>query len=648
MSLQTEDNKNTKQEHSENQKEKKEKLDNISPKKKNVEFELNSIIKNQDNLTETAIVDKNSDFISVLKNKTFEGFNNSRAFLKGIILKKEQVNITDNKASSILDYYKQVDPTKIENYELGYFRVRIPEIHNFYPNPLDIEDEEKKNIYMDLHPVFTTSFLVPTELTEPIFSEGELVWVDFTDRENFTGGIIIESFISKSLIGVAQTKKNLGVRGKLKSLEEMKYMTDQELKDYYLASNGIKQWVANHSERKFKEQTVFTQGIKLNMKSGLVSILDFIQEERLYKKKMVVVADGYLIPEAAKSIQSIYTRLGKEIPVIDVYRHTMRSYLMQQNGSGSGTAKLGGSAHSWGVGIDFYIQPLLNILQSKGIITASQREDVIEGAEKIEAQNRMNLPNWKTITTVAVLRMRLFLMEYGWSYYIPNTIDVNENEQWHFNFLGTDTYMTHSGEESITAIYKYYSSYLMPTRDIMNFYLAILNVTYKLGKDNDPEGVAKWIGTKYLNSTSYYSQYKEQVEYIKDINIVKTQEEINKMKRGSGRFILTVLSSLPNDTLIKSLRKYKKAQGKHYLIENKAHAEGIKFANTLYERIGISLKADIYVQNEKALKVAKIRSKMKEEKRKQELAEKQKNKKIKKQKKDNSKKNTEKPKVKNK
>ena len=160
--------------------------------------------------------------------------------------------------------------------DLVQIRVRIPEIHVAIDIPTDLPDRlisDKNHDIINRYPVFVSQF---STATEP--SAGDLVWVDFQNKEAQMGPIFLGVAESNSFAAKSQSKsseeasaafKKIGASGrKIKKTTGSKRDVPENLFDYSLKYNNKDSILTGMFPPGVEEGTESEESFKQNFDSG--------------------------------------------------------------------------------------------------------------------------------------------------------------------------------------------------------------------------------------------------------------------------------------------------------------------------------------------------------------------------------------------
>lgn len=129
--------------------------------------------------------------------------------LKGIVISQESTLGTNKKGNSWLSWYWSKEE---ETPQLVQIRVRIPELHAHLPDPLNYLPGDNFSRMLSLYPVF-----IATNPSIEMPNVGEIVWVDFGDRENFEDPIYIGRLENKTKEPGINRRENISALGVAKN-----------------------------------------------------------------------------------------------------------------------------------------------------------------------------------------------------------------------------------------------------------------------------------------------------------------------------------------------------------------------------------------------------------------------------------------------
>ena len=170
------------------------------------DFSLNPILTTNEEVVYEEDYNAKDFFIGFFKNKDEEenkGENNYgllRAIVLQILNPEEEEVMPEEEGFWGISSEQYINEHTESDEEIKFmkYRVRIPELNFNLINPLSFEDtEENKTIiekYTKEHPLVTANSTRFNDLGNDYeIKVGDLVWVQFTDTINFTGGSLISS-----------------------------------------------------------------------------------------------------------------------------------------------------------------------------------------------------------------------------------------------------------------------------------------------------------------------------------------------------------------------------------------------------------------------------------------------------------------------
>jgi len=144
--------------------------------------------------------------IAAQETRTLRFMKKMTGALKGVVIKVESIQGAGNSWIGSLFNDDEEKPNMVK------VRVRIPEIHANLPDPIDYGPAAPPAL-VALYPVF-----IAKEENLKVPAPGEVVWVDYGDRENFEDPVYIGPVMNKQYAGAFNTRSDAAPKSVLDSV----------------------------------------------------------------------------------------------------------------------------------------------------------------------------------------------------------------------------------------------------------------------------------------------------------------------------------------------------------------------------------------------------------------------------------------------